>query len=601
MNCLHMLPQLRKLETQFADELVVIGVHSAKFPEERLTANIREAIRRHGVTHPVVNDAEMAVWRMYGVYAWPTLVLIDPEGRYVGHHAGEVSAEQLAPVIERLVAEFEARGTLVRRPVELELEPPPATLLAYPGKLLPDARGERLFIADTNHHRIVVVRLDADGRAGEVEELIGRGVPGMDDGPFEQATFNHPQGLALLDDTLYVADAENHAIRALHLPSRTVRRVAGTGRLGWHPQRGPGLHVDLNSPWDLAVAQGKLFIAMAGRHQIWVFDPDSGEVAPFAGSGREDLVDGPPHRACFAQPSGLAADGHALYVADSETSSVRRVSLEDGRVETLVGVGLFDFGDVDGRGRAVRLQHPLGVTWAHGRLYVADTYNHKVKVLDPASLEVRTWLGSGRPGWQDGVGRAVRLYEPGDVKACGDLLYIADTNNHAVRVADVRTGQVSTLLIRGLERLTPPAPAEEQRAPAVRLAEGAGRLLVRLELPRGVRPVPEAPPWAEVRAADERVVRPLRSRCDFSQEGEGEIALETRAGHTEIEMVLHVYACAKAGRALCAFRRLRLRVPVHVGAGGGHEARVSVPVSFPGVWGNDDDDGAQFPSDEESR
>ncbi|MDQ7028389.1 MAG: alkyl hydroperoxide reductase [Ardenticatenia bacterium] len=576
-----MLPQLRKLETRFADELVVIGVHSAKFPEERMTANVREAIRRHGVSHPVVNDADMVVWRMYGVYAWPTLVLIDPEGRYVGHHAGEATAEQLTPAIERLVGEFEARGTLVRGALELALEPPPATLLAYPGKLLVD--GQRLFIADTNHHRIIVVQLDADGRAGEVEEVIGRGGAGMDDGPFEVATFNHPQGLALLDDTLYVADTENHAIRALHLPSRTVRRVVGTGRLGWSPQRGPGVQVDLNSPWDLTVAQGKLFIAMAGRHQIWVFDPSSGQVAPFAGSGREELMDGPLHRACFAQPSGLASDGHHLFVADSETSSVRRVDLRRGRVDTLVGTGLFDFGDVDGRGQIVRLQHPLGVAHADNQLYLADTYNHKIKVLDLSTLNVRSWLGDGQPGWRDGPRGKARFYEPGDVKVAGSLLYIADTNNHAVRVADRHTGEVATFLIRGVERLAPPTPVEEHVLPPVRVAEGTSTLAIHLMWPQGMRPVAETRPWADVAAKDETVIRPLQNRCTFSPSGEGQVRFEARPGHTEVHMTVHVYACAEGRRALCVFRRMNVRVPISVAPEGERVVHVTVPVSFPAV------------------
>lgn len=574
MNCLHMLPQLRELETQFADELVVIGVHSAKFPEERVTTNIREAIRRHEVTHPVVNDANMIVWRQYNVYAWPTLVLIDPEGYYVGHHAGEIPAERLAPVIERLIAEFQDQ--IDRRPLDLTIEPPPPTPFAYPGKVLPDPEGERLFVADTNHHRIVVMRLDAGGTVGKVETVIGRGVPGLDDGSFEEATFNHPQGLALLDDTLYVADAENHALRAVDFSTRTVRRVAGTGELGWAAQRGPGTGVALNSPWDVVAVRGMIFIAMAGRHQIWAFDPATGEVGPFAGNGREDLVDGPLAHACFAQPSGLTTDGRFLYVADSETSSVRRVDLDGGRVETLVGTGLFDFGDVDGRGRMARLQHPLGVAWADGLLYVADTYNHKVKVLDLNTLEVRSWLGSGQPGWQDGSRQAARFYEPGDVKVAGDRLYVADTNNHAVRVVDRRTGEVHTLRLRGLERLVPPDVVAEVRLPPFTLAAGTARFAVRVELPAGFVLSADMFSRLEVQSESGDVVRPRNARVLLSTEGPTPVEVETRPGTAFLVLDLHIFACRKGAEALCLFHRARLRVPVHVVVGGGEDTATVV-------------------------
>ncbi|MGH8057490.1 MAG: NHL repeat-containing protein, partial [Candidatus Entotheonellia bacterium] len=271
-----------------------------------------------------------------------------------------------------------------------------------------------------------------------------------EDGTFEQTTFNHPQGMALDGASLYVADTENHLIRRLDLDKRRVETVAGTGYQARQGDvSGTGGQVALNSPWDVLVIERALYIAMAGSHQIWALNLDSLEAQPFAGSGGEDIIDGARLEAAMAQPSGLTTDGKMLYVADSETSSIRTVDLgPHGAVMTVVGEGLFEFGDQDGAGSQVRLQHPLGVVFHQDRLYVADTYNHKIKVIYPRLKTSDTYLGSGRPGYRDG--RQAQFYEPGGLSVAGGKLYIADTNNHMIRVADLATGDVVTLQLSGL-------------------------------------------------------------------------------------------------------------------------------------------------------
>ena len=445
---MHTLPQLRELERRYPSELVVVGVHAGKFWNERRTEAIRKAAQRLGVTHPVVNDRYFRVWRCYGVEAWPTVVLIDPEGRYVGSQPGEVTADLLDPVIGGVVAEFQRRGTLDRRPLAFRPEPSPDGPLAFPEKVL--AVGDRLLVADTNHHRVVVARLEDGGAAARVEAVVGSGAPGFRDGSFQDAAFHRPHGLTLAGDVLYVADTENHAVRAVDLARGTVRTVAGTGGLARGPMApGRATEVALRSPWDVLAAGEAVYIAMAGSHQIWRYDPQDGWLEPFAGSGWEDIVDGARLEAALAQPSGLAAAGDRLYFADSEASGIRWAELRaDGAVHTALGRGLFEFGDQDGRGDEVRLQHPLGVAWHEGRLYVADTYNHKVKVVDPEARTAATLLGTGEAGLEDGA--APRFDEPGGVSAAGGRLYVADTNNHAVRVADPAAGTVRTVTFRGL-------------------------------------------------------------------------------------------------------------------------------------------------------
>jgi DNA-binding beta-propeller fold protein YncE len=437
---MHTFPQLRKIERKYGDQVIIVGVHSPKFPAERETANLREAVLRYRIDHPVVNDRDFAVWNRFGGRAWPTLMFIDPQGRVIGKHEGELPFDQFDPVVAGMLKDFEARGLLHARPIALEEIREPARTLSFPGKVL--ATTDSLFIADSNHHRIVSAGFD-----GAIRRTYGSGEPGFSDGAADDATFQQPQGMARSGSTLYVADTENHAIRSIDLESGIVTTLAGTGEQALQAGTGgPGRSTPLSSPWDLALLDRVLYIAMAGTHQIWTLDLDRGTVAPFAGTGREGLLDGSNAEAWFAQSSGLAIlDGH-LYVADSEVSAVRDIDLKTGRVTTVVGEDLFVFGDRDGDGDVVRLQHPLGITGRDRTLFVADSYNNKVKRLDPERRAVVSWLGNGMAGKADGPGPSAAFREPGGVCAGADGLYIADTNNHRIVVADWTTGMVRTLV-----------------------------------------------------------------------------------------------------------------------------------------------------------
>ncbi len=453
VNCMHVLPDLKRLERKYANELVVIGVHSPKFDNEKDVANLRKIVQRYDIKHPVAQDSDFRIWRAYTVRAWPTLVLIDPAGYLVGGASGEGHGEQFDRAIAAVIHVFEERGELDRRPLASVLasaapaETTHKDALMFPGKVLADGASGRLFVADSNHHRIVVATLD-----GDVQAIAGTGEAGRQDGRFDSATFYRPQGLALSSDggTLYVADTENHLIRALDLAGGTVTTVAGTGtQARQYGNGGAALETSLNSPWDLVAHGPLLFIAMAGPHQIWMLDPTRGLAWPYAGSGQEARVDGSIDEAAFAQPSGLTIGDTVMYVADAESNIIRAIDLPPvNQVRTLAGGDLFEFGDRDGVGDAVRLQHPLGVAHHNGRVYIADTYNHRIKTLDPTTRRVETFAGTGRPGLQDGAAAAAQFYEPGGLTISGNKLYVADTNNHAIRVIDLQTQVVATLDLR---------------------------------------------------------------------------------------------------------------------------------------------------------
>jgi DNA-binding beta-propeller fold protein YncE len=447
INCIHILPDLAKIEKKYPNEVVVIGVHTAKFPNEKKTESIRKAILRYEIAHPVVNDADMKIWRTYlgENGSWPSLCIIDPEGRLVYRDSGEGQYDALDATITKLIKIHTEKKTLNTRPMKFDLArgaEPATSPLYFPGKVVADPASGRLFIADSTHHRIVITTL-----AGKQLAVAGTGEVGHTDGKFTEATFNDPQGLAIRGETLYVADRKNHLVRALDLKGQTVKTIAGIGQQGRDREAdGEPLKIGLNSPWDLWLDGDRLFIAMAGHHQIWRLDLAKNNLAVYAGLGDERLRDGLLSNSAFAQPSGLTSDGKTLYVADSETSSIRAVPIAGkGSVHTLVGEGLFEFGDIDGVGPKVRLQHALGVTYHDGKLYIADTYNSKLKVLDPTTRSCTAFP------LVDADGKSAGFAHPGGINYADGKLYVADTNNHRIRVVDLKTKAVSTLKLEGVE------------------------------------------------------------------------------------------------------------------------------------------------------
>lgn len=465
INCLHVLEDLKYLEQKYADKpFAVVGVHSPKFTNEDDAENVRQAIVRYGITHPVLLDSGRRTWDAYAVRGWPTLVLLDPRGYLLGQVSGEGNRDRLDAAIGQALDLLGEAHLLDDKPLPLRLESdagaiPFASPLLYPGKVLADERTDTLYIADTGYHRIVVAGLD-----GTYRETIGSGMPGADDGDYETASFRSPQGMALDAERgwLYVADTGNHLIRRVDLANRTVTTIAGTGVQG-HQRRaqGPAREIPLNSPWDVSLLDGVLYIAMAGLHQIWAYDPANESIRVVAGSGAEGRADGPAHQAALAQPSGLATDGMRLFVADSEISSVRVIEFSgagaasEAQVRTLAGGDLFQFGWRDGTGDTVRFQHPLGVSWAasadgNGFVYVADTYNHRIRRLDPQTRAVITYAGTGAPGDGDGAAPDASFREPSGLSIAHSTLYVADTNNHVIRAISLEDGAVTTLALIGL-------------------------------------------------------------------------------------------------------------------------------------------------------
>lgn len=455
INCLHVLDELRPLEEEFSDVLVTVGVHSPKFEHEADPDALAAAVDRYDIAHPVLDDPELNTWQAYTARAWPTLVVVDPEGYIVAHLSGEGHVQGLVSLVRELAEEHEAKGTLHRGSGPYVPRPKQEGVLSFPGKIIavPEelraagAEGQTYLVTDTGRHRIV----ELDSTLERVLRSWGGNSKGYEDGDADAARFNEPQGLAVLPEKLrarlgydlVVADSVNHRLRGISLEDGTVTTLAGNGvqrlldaegaRTGdpnvIDPQADP-LSVSLSSPWDLVWSDRveAFVVAMAGTHQLFTFEPVAGTLQVFAGTGAEGLLDGSAADSWFAQSSGLAqAPDGTVWVADSETSALRRVSFDNGSVtvSTAVGQGLFDFGFRDGDREEARLQHCLGVAvLPDGSVALADTYNGAVRRWDPASGELTTL--------------ARDLAEPSDVlledrgPEAEPLLLVVEANAHQV-------------------------------------------------------------------------------------------------------------------------------------------------------------------------
>ncbi|WP_261718956.1 NHL domain-containing thioredoxin family protein [Streptomyces sp. FZ201] len=458
VNCLHVIDELRYLEERHPDTVVVVGVHSPKFAHEGEHGAVVDAVERYGVAHPVLDDPELVTWKQYAVRAWPTLVVIDPEGYVVAQYSGEGHVRAIERLVTELEREHAAKGTLRRGQRPYVAPAPEPTVLRFPGKALVLPSGNFL-VSDTARHQLV--ELAADGES-VVRRIGQRDRRGLEDGDAARALFSEPQGLALLPDgTVVVADTVNHALRRLDPRSGRTTTLAGTGSpWRWGDRTdGPAREVGLSSPWDVAWWRDRVWIAMAGIHQLWVFDPRAGTVAVAAGTGNEGLVDGPAAEAWFAQPSGLAATPDRLWIADAETSALRWAD-PDGVVRTAVGTGLFDFGHRDGAAGQALLQHPLGVTaLPDGSVAVSDTYNHALRRYDPRTGELTTL--------------ATDLREPSGAVLAGDDIVVVESARH--RLTRLRLPE---------ETLGPPPAAVE----VTEVAAGEVRLEVAFEAPPGQKP-----------------------------------------------------------------------------------------------------------------
>ncbi|MDN6604439.1 NHL domain-containing thioredoxin family protein [Brevibacterium sp.] len=509
INCLHVLDELRPLEEKYSKELVIIGVHSPKFEFERTVEAVDQAVERYQVEHLVLDDPDLVTWQAYTARAWPTLAVIDPEGYLVATLSGEGHGAGLGEIIEGLIEEHTVKGTLHSGDGPYVPPPAPETELFYPGKLTELPSGN-LLVADSGHHSLV--EYDSSGQT--IIRRIGTGERGADDGDFTQASFSEPGGIAVLPDDvatkagyhLVLADTVNHTLRGINLETEAVTTIAGTGAqhmvgaidnvVGAHGELGrydgPGLDVKLSSPWDVLFvpSTAEVVVAMAGNHTIWSFNPETGSIRLLSGTMNEGLADGDAENAWFAQTSGLdlSSDGD-VFIADSETSAIRRLDPSTGAVSTLIGEGLFDFGFRDGPAAEARLQHPLGVrSLPDGSIAIADTYNGAIRRYDFTTNEVST-LARGLREPSD-----IFVLEPAAPGETADPGEAADPSAVGVDAANVSEAELLIVesAAHALTRVKLPKDAQRvdegaltSKRPSTEIASGPVAVSVSFTVPAG--------------------------------------------------------------------------------------------------------------------
>jgi thiol-disulfide isomerase/thioredoxin len=425
INCIQMIPVLRRLEQHFHPDFLVVSIDSPKFTASASLADLRTFLVDFHVHEPVLDDTRLSLWNRYGIEAWPTFILINPGGRLVRAFVGETSYGRLAAAIGTVIRKARRSGTLHPGPLPLQPLKRPGGLLFAPDKVA--VRGQWIAIADSGDHEVLLAN-----RKGQVLQVIGSGKPGWKNGPAHEAQFDDPEGLALGRQFLYVADAGNNTIRRVSLHSFGVTTLAGTGHRAYDVTgRGPARTVPLNSPWALDKQGRILWIAMSGEHQIWRLNLATGEIEAWAGTGAEGMADGSRREATFAQPSGLASTPRILYDADPESSSIRMISIRTGQVKTLVGQGLFHWGFRNGQLSRAELQHAQGLALDGRMLYVADTFNNAIRAINLADGRVST-LARGGP-----------LDLPGGLALLNrTTLLIADTGANRILALNLKTDQL---------------------------------------------------------------------------------------------------------------------------------------------------------------
>ncbi|MSQ78624.1 MAG: redoxin domain-containing protein [Flavobacteriaceae bacterium] len=577
ISCQHVIPILKQLEEEFPD-LVVIGVHSAKFLGEQTTQHIRKAVERFGIKHPVVNDYKFELWNQYGMRAWPSFVLIDPDGYIFSSFSGEGFYAKLRPQLSNGIARFKKAGKLQVGAFAFAPEDTarPKSLLSFPSKIEADPSGNRLFVTDAGTNRIVIFR-----PSGEIVDVIGNGTEGNTDGDFSQTSFNKPGGVALdaANELLYISDGGNHLIRMADLRKRKVMTVFGNGQKGTLSGLIKGIGGCINSPEDVCLIGNTLYIAMAGFHQLWKFDTKTREGEPYAGNSAEALKDGELSKAAFAQTTGLVNIGKRLFAADPESSSIRIIG--ENWVETLVGKGLFEYGDVDGKSDSAKLQHPQGICQKDGNLYIADSYNHKIKLLDPLGKTLKTYLGSGVPGFKDGNAKTGQLYEPTDMTWLGGLLYISDGNNNLIRIYNPINDSLTTMVPKKLAMLKrgESALAEEPASKGNEyvLNLGVRELFLNFTLSEGFEFNKEAPAFIDLFDDENGVVKTIGFKF-VDGVYQYHVPVKLRSGKGHLRLRADIYYCDYRHAGMCYMEHINTDFAVSVKEGGSTAFRIDYKV-----------------------
>ncbi len=435
--CQQLNSEIKQLEAKFHDGLNVIGVHTPKFSYESDSANVLKCVNRWLIRHPVINDAHWQLWRMLNIEAWPTVVLLDAEGKLSGVYFGDGHKAELESRINQLLNDAHMRGIRSKEAPPSVKKPETSSFLSFPSHVI--AGVDRLYVSDTGHNRVVEMSFE-----GQVTRIFGSGNAGLWDGRGIETGFNGPTGLCMGKDELFICDTGNHVIRRVRLAAQDqVDTIAGTGRAAIGlSDPGAARAVAMSAPTGCMWTQDKLFVTQSGQHQIWMVDLIRNTARKIAGSGQDALADGSAAMCAFSKPNGITLARDGIYISDANNSAIRHISLTDFSVRTVIGEGTFEFGDIEGASAGARLQHPGSVCFDATRnvIWIADSYNNKIKVFSIAKNEVKT------------LNVNYKLHEPTGLTLADNALWIVNTNAHELLRLDLKTGKLGRINVAEPER-----------------------------------------------------------------------------------------------------------------------------------------------------
>ncbi len=439
VNCVQVSQEIKKIEEQFGSKLLVIGVHSGKFDNEKDLAEIKKAIIRNDITHPVVNDPDFRIWNSFSINAWPSLVLINPRGKIEKVYVGESESMEVKSGIKKLISKFKYEVNRDPLPIVLEKNTVVSNVLEFPTKLEYGAdftyksrSAPAIFISNTGKNNIIVTSL-----SGDIILKIGSGIRGLQDGSFDSAAFNSPQGLLYRAGKLYVADSGNHALRQIDFKSGKVTTLIGSGQKGSvilsAAEVSDGKSFDLASPTDIEFFPNydNIAIANSGTDQILNYNISKEWVSVLAGDGSQGIMDGKYPNNILAQTSDMSVYNRKLYFTDSESSSLR-VMDEAGEVKTLIGKDLFKFGRKNGGKQEALMQHPMGLMVDDTGAYISDSFNHIIRRYDLSSGQISTLVGGKKRGDNLGSGSATEFDQPEGIISVLNNFYVVDSNNNRI-------------------------------------------------------------------------------------------------------------------------------------------------------------------------
>ncbi|CAF0745669.1 unnamed protein product [Adineta ricciae] len=474
----HMMPKLIGIDKRYSTAgVTIIGIHSPKYEHEKNKANVRHAMEEQSLPFNVVNDSSLSVWKHVGCQIWPTVLVFGPDAIPIFIFEGENHVQHTETFLAFALAYYKSSvraSPNISAAIKMSPDDPAASgatskpaKFTYPSHLCITSSGQ-MCISYAGSNQLILCEID-----GKVLEVVGNGHPGMADGDISQVEFDSPRGMAEYNSCIYIADTNNHAIRVFDPNSRRVLTLIGTGRLGTDKVGGlKRSQQPIASPWDLCITESPfdhktvLLISMAGQHQIWAYAFEETQwwnnltlqknaCLAIIGSGEEGNRNDPePMSATLAAPRGICngiMNGQpVLFIADSNSSSIRVVTLQNGNVSNLIGgdadpTNLSAFGDLDGSGFNAKFQYPLGVAFHYpsSQLYITDTYNNKLKRVDMTTLTCSSYFVTDiDTKKQRGESNSAKFNEPQGITIFDHFMFIADKNNSHVKRIDLDKGTI---------------------------------------------------------------------------------------------------------------------------------------------------------------